>query len=271
MKRGILIFMLCFGIALLLAWSLTPVLYAGIISIAGFDLPTKLGFPKDITFANYIEALSDREVWQALINSLIIAILATLISVGTTIPASYVFSRSRTKLSSSLMLLFLFFRLFPWIALAFPIFLVMARFKMLDTYLGVSIGHSVWIIPTGIWYMKGFFDMVPKAMEESAMVDGATPLQTLVHVILPLAIPGLITVALLAFFSSYTEYLYSLILTRVKVTPLPVLMAGYLSEFKMEWRKISAISMFSTVPMVLFYTYMLRYVRRGMLSGMIKG
>jgi len=271
MRRTILIFMLCSGIALLLAWSLTPILYAGIISVAGFDLPTKLGVPKDVTLANYIEALSDREVWKALINSLIIAILTTLLSVGTTVPASYVFSRSRTKTSSLLMLLFLFFRLFPWIALAFPIFLVMARFRMLDTYLGVSIGHSVWIIPTGIWYMKGFFDMVPKVMEESAMVDGATPLQTLLHVVLPLAVPGLITVALLAFFASYTEYLYSLILTRVKVTPLPVLMAGYLSEFKMEWRKISAISMLSTVPMVIFYTYMLRYVRRGMLSGMIKG
>jgi len=259
------------AIILLLAWALTPVLYALIISFAGFDLPTKLGLPHDLTFANYLDALTDREVYRAMANSLIIAILATAISTFSSIPASYVFSRSQARVTSTLLLLFLFFRLFPWIALAFPIFLVMARFRLLDTYLGVSVGHTVWIIPTAVWYMKGFFDLVPRELEESAVLDGATPFVLLTRVVLPLAVPGMIAVGLLAFFSSYTEYLYSLILTRVQTVTLPVLMAGYLSEFKVEWRKISAISMLSTIPMLAFYTYLLTYMRRGLLYGIMKG
>jgi multiple sugar transport system permease protein len=119
--------------------------------------------------------------------------------------------------------------------------------------------------------MKGFFDLVPRELEESAILDGATPFVLLTRVVLPLAVPGMIAVGLLAFFSSYTEYLYSLILTRVQTVTLPVLMAGYLSEFKVEWRKISAISMLSAIPMLAFYSYLLTYMRRGLLYGIMKG
>jgi multiple sugar transport system permease protein len=266
--RTFLIFLV---VLILLGWALFPIFYSLIISLSGFELPTKLGFPKEITLNNYIDALKDKEVWNATWNSLLIAIFATFLSIFTSIPSAYAFSRSQNKLSKFLYYLFLFFRLFPWIALAFPIFYLMAKLKLVDTYLGLGISHSVWIIPTSIWYLKGFFDMVPLEIEESALVDGASPFQVLLKVVLPNILPGLIAVSILAFMSSYTEYLYSLILTRTHTTTLPVLMAGYLSEFKVEWRKISAISMLSTIPMIIFYSYTLNFMKRGTLSGVIKG
>ncbi len=266
--KTLLIIILIIG---LLSWALFPIFYSLIISLSGFELPTKFGFPKEITLSNYIEALKDKEVWNAAWNSVLIGFGATFISIFTSIPAAYAFSRSNNKLSNFLLYLFLFFRLFPWVALAFPIFYLMARFRLVDTYWGVSISHSVWIIPTSIWYLKGFFDMAPLELEESALVDGANPIQVLTRVVLPLVVPGLIAVSILAFIASYTEYLYSLILTRTHTTTLPVLMAGYLSEFKVEWRKISAISILSSIPMILFYSYTLSFMKRGTLTGVIKG
>lgn len=261
----------CFIVVVLLFWVLVPFIYTLMISLAGFHLPTELGLPTEMTFDNYIEVFRDKKVWECALNSTIIAVIATTISIGVSIPSSYVFSRDRSRTSTSLFVLFLIFRLIPWVSLALPIFLLMVSFGLVDTHLGVGIAHACWIVPTTIWFMKGFFDMVPITFEESAQIDGASTFQTLKEIILPLAVPGMIAITLFAFFTSFVEYLYSLVLTRVSATTLPILMAGYLSEFQVLWRKISAISIISTIPLIIIFAFMLKYMRGGMWGKAVKG
>lgn len=261
---------LYFVIVFLVLWVLTPVIYTFIISLSGFHLPTSLGFPSEITINNYVKVFQDAEVLRCALNSTIIACVATVISVTLSVPSAFVFSRDNSRTSTYLFRLFLVFRLLSWVALALPIFLLMSKLGLTDTYLGVGIAHSCWIIPTSIWYMKGFFDLIPPEFDESAMVDGASTFQTFKEIVLPLATPGLIAIALYAYFMSFTDYLYSLILTRIDVTPLPVLMAGYLSEFDVLWRKIAAISIISTIPLIVLVAFMLKYMKGGMWGGALK-
>ena len=264
---------LCFYliVIVMLCWALVPFIYTLMISLSGFYLPTKLGLPTEITLNNYIEVFGDEEVWRCTLNSTIIAVIATMISIGVSIPSSYVFSRDRFRTSTSLFVMFLIFRLIPWVSLTLPIFLLMVSLGLVDTHLGVSIAHACWIVPTAIWFMKGFFDTVPVTFEESAKIDGASTFQTLKDVILPIVTPGIIAVTLYAFFTSFVEYVYSLVLTRVNAVTLPILMAGYLSEFQVLWRKISAISIISCIPLIILYTAMLKFMGGDIWGTAVKG
>lgn len=251
-------------------WVLTPVIYTFIISTAGFHLPTELGLPSEVTFSTYLEVFHDEKVWRCALNSMIIAGIATAISMILSVPSAFSLSRDNSRTSTFLFRMFLFFRLLSWVSLVLPIFLLMSKLGLVDTHLGVGIAHSCWIIPTAIWFMKGFFDMIPSEYDESAAVDGASTFQTFKEVVLPLATPGLIAVTLYAYFISFTDYIYSLILTRVNATTLPVLMAGYLSEFNVLWRKIAAISIISTIPLIVLVAVMLKYMKGGMWGGGLK-
>lgn len=150
----------------------------------------------------------------------------------------------------------------PSAGIVIPIFVLWARYKILNTIFGLSLAHLVTAIPMAVWLMKGFFDQVPFEVEESAFVDGASRLTTLFRITLPMALPGVAVTALMVFFGSYIELFFAVILMGIN-KPLPAYIASFVTEHRMFWQEMMASSILSMIPMLVYFSLLQKYMLRG--------
>ena len=261
-------------------WSLFPFLWYFLVSLAlPGSIPRSLSLPSTLslrTYAavllggGYLEAGTNLSILPNIVNSLKVAGLAVGLSLGLSVGAAYVFSRFR---ASGLRLGFnalLVVRMTPGVSLAVPIFLMMTRYRLVNTHIGLALVHTLLALPLAVWLMKGFFDTIPVELEEAAAIDGATLLLALRKVILPLAAPGLAVTACFVFLSSYIEYMFALILSRGAINTLPLAIAGYKSEHHVFYNEMAAASFLSMIPLMLFFYLLGRYMVSGLSFGALK-
>ena len=234
-----------------------------------FAMPPKLVFTP--TFQAYRDVFGDNEFLSAIKNSLIISIGAVALALLIAIPAAYALRNVVGPIRRNALLTILLIRMVPGMVYLLPYFVFYNWAGMLDTHIGLIVVHLIFNVPLIIWMLTPIWAAIPQELSEAARIDGASPLQTLILVDLPLLKGGILASSILAFIFSWNEFLFALILTRREVTTLPVAIVNFLAFEGTEWGKIAAASMFIVVPAIVFGFFVRRYMIAGLTGGAVKG
>ena len=228
--------------------------------------------PSGIYLGYYVSVFFKRNFGLYLKNSFIIASCTTALSVAITCFAAYALARLKFKGKRIILSLVLSVSMFPGIAIISPLFLLMRNLHLLNSYGGLILTYLTFTMPLSMWNLNAYFKQIPFELEESAKVDGATPVQAFVKIILPLATPGMFTVAILTFIASWNEFLYSLVFNNSdKMRTVPVGIAMFPGEYEMPWGDISAAAVVVTVPLIIMVLIFQKRIISGLTSGAVKG
>ena len=257
--------------------ALLPVYWMMTISLKNevdqFAVPPKW-FDFNPTLAHYHDAFVERSFGRYLITSAIVAVLSSVIAIVLGTLAAYALSRFRLphKLNTRAALWILSTRMFPPIVTAVPLFLLMSDVGLLDTLASLVIVYTAFNLPFVVWMMRGFFNEIPRDLEEAARVDGDSRLGALRRVILPLVAPGLAATAVFCLIISWNEFLFALTLTQTDAAmTLPVGIAGRVTQYEIEWGVMSAAGVVAMIPILIFALSVQRYLVRGLSLGAVKG
>lgn len=220
---------------------------------------------------NFESVFVNRGLMKYLMNSLVIAVLTTIISMILGCMAAYGFARFRFEKQESLAFWVLSLKMLPPMATVLPFFVMASLCNILDTRLVLIIAYMLFNIPFTIWMMRGFFEDIPYEIEEAARVDGCSLLQALQKVVLPMALPGMVATAIFCIINSWNEFVFALFLTSSKANTLPTTVQMFLSVSGVAWGEMSAVGVVSTLPMILFAILVQKYMIRGLTFGAVKG
>jgi raffinose/stachyose/melibiose transport system permease protein len=257
----------------ILAITLVPMLY---VIVGGFRTTAQLntnpaGLPHPWVWDNYRSVLTSSFFWRSLGNTAIIAVVATGLSVGLGAMASFALSRYTFPGRDALFVFFITGLLFPANAAALPIFLLLQRLGMLDSLWGVAIPEAAFSLPFTILILRPFMRAIPGELEDAAVVDGATRPRFFLQILIPLARPALITVAILAFVTSWNAYLLPLVVLNSQSNyTLPLAVATFQSEFTQNTAGVFAFTAVSMIPALAIFVFAQRRLV-GALSGALKG
>lgn len=264
------------GIAIV-AYSFFPMVW--MISLA-FKPPSDIVsgkpqfLPTSWTWDNFTEVFSQSLFTRALINSIGISLIATVLSVVVAMFASYAIARLDFPGKRLLLSLALGIAMFPQAALVGPLFNMWRSIGIYDTWLGLIIPYLTFALPLSIWTMSAFFRQIPWEMEQAAQVDGATAWQAFRKVIVPLAAPGVFTTAILTFFFCWNDFLFSISLTSTDAArTVPAALAFFqgASQFESAVPYVMAASVVVTIPVVILVLAFQRRIVAGLTSGAVKG
>jgi multiple sugar transport system permease protein len=226
-------------------------------------------WPGQLQFNSYAVLFKDGDamtVW----NSFVVAGVSTVFAMFLGTLCAYSIARFRTG-GDNLANWIISQRMVPPIAVVFPIFLLFVWVKLVDTYIGLILLYTAFNLPYVIWMMRGYILDIPKALEESALVDGCTRWQVLWKVVFPMCRAGLFATAIFTFVFAWNDFLFALVLTRTEVTTYTVQVTHYFGGQSNFWAKISAMSVLGTVPIFIIVGFMQRYLVRGISLGAVKG
>jgi multiple sugar transport system permease protein len=230
-------------------------------------------FPKEVTFEYYAQIFgNDSDLSKYFLNSIIVTLSVVAVSVVTGTLAAFGLSHLRKfyRWVGALIYIILLVRFYPKVVLVIPYFTLMKTFSLLDTRLAVILAHSSIGIPFVVWLMIGFYDKIPKELEESAMIDGCGVWKRFLQVIFPVVIPGVATSAIMSAILSWNEFLITSSVVSIHATTLPVLLSGYISDKGIAWGPMSAVSSIIIFPMFIFVFFAQKYLIRGLTFGAVK-
>jgi multiple sugar transport system permease protein len=258
-------------IAILL--SLAPILYLFITSFKPaeltFSLPPVWIFTP--TLKNYVDVINGGEFGRYFINSLVVALTATFISLVLGAFAAYGFARFKFRGKFWLRMSVLIPQMLPPITIIVPLYVLFNGFKLIDTQIALVISYLTFTIPLAVWLLIGFFEDVPIDLEESAMIDGCSRLGALFRIVLPIVTPGLAATAILGFLYCWNEFFYAVILTGRDARTLPVTITSFMTNKAILWGRITAAGSLVLVPVLIFSLIAQRYLIRGLSKGAVKG
>jgi len=229
--------------------------------------------PHDVTFESYRAAFTENDLLHAAWNSLKVATATALLTTLIGLPAAYVLARSRgliTKLGIGWILLS---QMFPLILIIIPLFLLLRDIALNDSLIGLVLVYVVWTLPFILWMLTSYVRGIPRDLEEAAVVDGASRLQVLRTVIAPLLLPGIIVTSLFAFIQAWNEFFLALVLLQTpdKAT-LPLRLAQFVGmEGVVRLGPLAASALLATLPSLVLFVIIQRWLTRGLLTGAVKG
>jgi multiple sugar transport system permease protein len=230
-------------------------------------IPTLLFRP---TLGNFVEAFVEGEFAVYLKNSLVVAAGSVVLCLAIGLPAAYAFSRFRVFGEKHLFFYVLSTRMAPAIALVLPLYMYFQTLGLLGTVWGVMIAHTAFNLALVVYLMRNFFEDIPKDLDEAALTEGATEWQVFVRVVLPLARPGVIVTAVIAFLFSWNEFLFALMLGGSSASTLPAGFPGLVTPLGTYWGQLSAVSVVVSVPVLVMVWFIQRGLTRGLTFGAIK-
>ena len=233
-----------------------------------FAFPPKW-WPAQLQFDNYQVLFKDGDA-NTVGNSLVVASVSTVFAMFLGTLCAYSLARFRTG-GENLANWIISQRMVPPIAVVFPIFLLYVWLKLVDTYVGLILLYTAFNLPYVIWMMRGYINDIPKALEESALVDGCTRWQVLWKVVFPMCRAGLFATAIFTFVFAWNDFIFALVLTRTEVSTYTVQVTHYFGGQSNFWAKISAMSVLGTLPIFIVVGFMQRYLVRGISLGAVKG
>lgn len=260
-------------VLLIVLFALGPYLWMILTSLkpqAELSVWPLIYWPREATLQHYRDLLARTSFAGSLGNSLIIATGASVLGLCVSIPAAYAFSRFRFRGRQGLLTGFLVINMFPVVLLIIPLFLMMRRLGLLDTFFGVILGHSTFAIPFAIWMLTSYFNAIPKDLDEAATIDGATRLQTVLLIILPLVLPGVVTAGIYIFITSWNEYLFALMLSGQAVRTVTVALQLFIGEFTIQWGLLTAGGTLIALPVTLLFLLVQRRLVGGLTAGAVK-
>jgi len=226
--------------------------------------------PTQLTLDHYRVVFERSLVPRALLNSVGIATLTTLLALVLGIPASYAIARLPVPGKGILLLAIVGSTAFPQIATVSPLYLIMRELGLRDTWTALVLAHTSFALPLTIWLLAGFIRELPPVLQEAAQVDGASPARMFTSIILPLLAPGLASTALLTFLFSWNEFLFAYTFTATEASrTVPVALALFPGVHEVPWGDIAAASMLVSLPPMLIVLGLQRHFIRGLLAGAI--
>jgi arabinogalactan oligomer/maltooligosaccharide transport system permease protein len=263
-------------------WVFT-VAFSGGQSLVVVDLPTEPGFvdrlrsvlpwPKVVSLKNFVDVLTEEPFGRWLANSAIVAAATTALGVFLACTAAYAFSRFRFPGRRSGMMMFLVSQMFPSTLMMVPLFIIIVKWLHLgNTYTGLVLVYAVTSIPFCVWMLKGYFDTIPIEIEESAIMDGATPAMIFFRIILPLAKPAVAVTALFSFMTGWNEFIVaSIFMEEEAAYTAPVGLRFFVGGFTAQWGYFAAGSIIVSLPVVALFYYLQKYLIAGLTAGGVKG
>jgi multiple sugar transport system permease protein len=273
-KRHLSNFLIRLGLVAFTLIALGPVIWAVVTSLLPLSAltsrPPELN-PLNMTLENYRLVLdSSRGLFSGLINSFIIATFTSAIGLVIGSMAAYALARLRMPGSGLILMMILATQMFPGIVIAIPLFLVLSRMHLVDTHFALIVVYLSFTLPIVIWILKGFFESVPMELERAAAVDGATPLQTFQHVVLPISLPPLFATGVFVFIESWNEFFFAIILTRIHVKTAPIAIAEFSGQYQTLYGQMLASAVLASIPVVLLAIIFRKFILEGFVEGAIK-
>ncbi|OHD78727.1 MAG: ABC transporter permease [Spirochaetes bacterium RIFOXYC1_FULL_54_7] len=264
-------------LTIFIIWTFFPIYWMFSTSIKSalevFNISPEL-FPKNPTLEHYY-ALDKGSIKVSVFlkNSIITGLGTVILAMFLALFAGYALSRFRFRMKKFISLGILTTQMFPLVVLLIPLYLLYKRLNLLNSYIGLILSFTSFTLPFSIWMLKGFIDSIPIELEESAIIDGCSKLQILFHIVTPLIVPGLVATMVFAFLDAWNNLLFPLMLvTRPSMKTLPPgMVLAFAGEFKHNWGGMMATSVIVSLPVVVVFVTMQKYLVQGLTAGAVKG
>ena len=237
-----------------------------------------LPIPNHPSLSNFERLLSTTDAsghWlfgRQLINSVVVAAATTAVGIGLSCSAAYAFSRFRFPGRQAGLALFLLTQIFPGVVMLVPLYLLLDGLGLLDSLAGLVLVYSTTAVPFSTWMLKGYFDTIPKEMEEAALIDGASQLQIFLRLVLPLARPAIAVTALFSFMTAWNEFILAATLINDETLfTLPVALQRNVGEHQTDWGAFAAGAVVVSVPVMAVFYAMQKHLVGGLTAGSVKG
>ena len=262
--------------AMVLAYCLLPFVWMFIVSIAEghSQFVRELEyFPSRPTWQNYIDVFSVMPFARYFFNSMFVAVATVLLTLSVSVTAAYAFARFQFPGRKIMILAMLLVYMLPSIVLLVPLLVIFKTLGMINTYQSLILAETTHAVPFAVWLLTGAFAALPRELEEAALVDGCTPFQALLRIVLPLSLPGIIAAGLFVFIASWNNFLFAFMFTSGEdVRTLPVVTRFFVQgEADFHWGIIMACAVLTTLPVAMLFLFFQRYLIGGLTAGSVKG
>ncbi len=227
--------------------------------------------PENWTLKSYRELFTEQPFLRWLANSLVVAAGVTVTGVALAAIGGYAFSRFRFVGRNSTMLAILMTQMFPATMLLLPLYILIAKLDLINTYLGLMVFYASTALPFCVWQMKGFYDTIPASLEEAARIDGCSRAEAFWRVILPLAVPGLVITALFSFMAAWSEYIVAAqVMQDEEMFTLPLGLKSFQANMSTQWGLYAAASILVSLPVVVVFLLLSKFLVSGLTLGSVK-
>jgi multiple sugar transport system permease protein len=263
------------AVCAILIWSLFPIAFIVMSAVKPgqdiFAVPPKFIFTP--TLQHYGQLWSEwGTFFDGLFNSTIITIGATILAITTSTSAGYVYSRYSSRFLNASVLFLIIVRLIPPIVVTLPLFPIINAMGLNDTHIVLIVLYATFFVSLGTVLMRTFIDQIPRELDEAAQIDGATRLVTLRKIIVPLAAPGILAVAVFVVVFAWNEFLFAFIFTATNAKTAPLVISEMIGSIDgVDWGVLFAASTIQLIPVLLFVVLMNRYLVAGLTAGATKG
>jgi ABC-type glycerol-3-phosphate transport system permease component len=274
--RRVWLYILVYGSALLfVVFSVAPILWGLSTALKPskdqYQFPPQW-IPKTITFEHFAAVFSNQAIIHAFLNTLVISVATTIIALLVGILGAYGFSRYRFPGRGTLLVSVLFTQLFPRVVVIVPFFITLRNLNLINTLPGLVLVYLMVVFPIAIWMIKGFFDRIPREVEEAAIVDGCSIPRLLWSIVLPMSRPALVAVGMYSFILAFNEFLFALVFTSgTQSQPLSVALAFFIDDVGIHWGDLMAASLLMSVPAIIVFSFAQKLLVRGLSEGAVKG
>ena len=263
-------------------WVLT-IAFSGGQSLAITNVPANATFvdrlraiipwPAHASAANFVSLFRDQPFARWLLNSVIVAGMTTILGVALACTAAYAFSRFRFPGRRLGLMAFLVSQMFPGTLMLIPLFIILVKWLNLgSTFTGLVLIYTVTAIPFCVWMLKGYFDTIPRELEESALIDGASQATIFFRIILPLAKPAVAVTALFSFMTGWNEFIQAAtFMNREDMYTGPVGLRFFVGGFSQQWGYFAAGSIVAAIPVMALFLFLQKYLVSGLTAGAVKG
>jgi multiple sugar transport system permease protein len=229
-------------------------------------------WPEPFTFGQYRSLILDTPFVTWLWNSVLVAVVSTLISVAFAALSAYALSRLKFRGAGVLTTILLITYLLPATLLFIPLYQILATLGIINTQAALMLTYPTFLLPFATWVLMGYFRSIPVELEEAAMIDGASRLYAFVHITIPLAAPAILSVTLVAFTTAWNEFLYAFVfVSSESLRTLPIGLQSMVVGDILPWGELMAASLLTAVPVAVLYIYAQRHLTEGLTVGGVKG
>jgi multiple sugar transport system permease protein len=228
--------------------------------------------PTHIAWSNFIAVWTQYDLASYFLASIIIAFGATILNILLCVPAAYAIARLRFVGRKAAMYLLLMIEMFSPVIVIISLFKIIASIGMLDRYIALIILDALFTVAFNTWMMNGYFKTIPKDIEEAALIDGCTRAQTMTRIMLPIAVPGLVTVMIYAFIFSWNEFLFALrFISSKDKMPLTIALYNFAGQWTTQWQFLTMSAFLALIPVLVLFYLIERRLVAGLAGGAVKG
>lgn len=228
-------------------------------------------WPKEFTIKAYINLFSDFNFLTPMLNSFLVAIITTIVTLSVSTLAAYAFTRYEFPGKRILMGLFLTNNMFPNVLLLIPLYAIMRQINLLYSPISLVIAYTTFTIPFSVWMLTGYLTDLPSALEEAALIDGANRATAFIKVVLPVLMPSIVATGVYIFIQAWNEYTFAVLFTNELTRTIPVALKNLIGQLGVQWDLLTAGGIITIIPVCIMFFFAQKRLIEGLTAGSVKG